>query len=385
MKKVAFILNSPQLGGAERSLIHQAQLITSQENTYFFIPSINKKDNSLELFLRENNYKNVISFNFPKTLYHFSRSGILSFISLVKLPFSLLRGLISLRSQNFYQYDILWCNGNKVGLFFFLWAIIFRFQGQLIWHFRDYPHSGFPYGLIWKLLGKSLGIRVKLVANSLSVANAVEKLTRKKTFVCYNPSGIKRSGTKPLKEKMNIIGLASMLAPWKGIHNVLHFVKLYESDLKDLGIEEVAVFGSNIYLTDGEHDSYDAQLRKFIKKTNCSLIKFYGNQKPEDIFERIDLLLHSSLQPEPFGRIITEAFSNNVPVISTGLGGAGELVENKKTGLLYIPYDYQGLYSCIKMITSDQNLREKIIQDAFKRSCEVEKNIKDSLQKVLTS
>jgi glycosyltransferase involved in cell wall biosynthesis len=37
---------------------------------------------------------------------------------------------------------------------------------------------------------------------------------------------------------------------------------------------------------------------------------------------------------EPFGRIILDAYKNAMPVITTGFGGMGEIVDPYKTGLI---------------------------------------------------
>ena len=41
IKKVAILLNSPVLGGAERSVIQQSLLIEKQHQVFYFVPLIN--------------------------------------------------------------------------------------------------------------------------------------------------------------------------------------------------------------------------------------------------------------------------------------------------------------------------------------------------------
>jgi glycosyltransferase involved in cell wall biosynthesis len=52
-----------------------------------------------------------------------------------------------------------------------------------------------------------------------------------------------------------------------------------------------------------------------------------------------DLVAHTSIAPEPFGRVIVEAMLCGRPVVAAAAGGALELVEQGKTGWLVTPGD----------------------------------------------
>jgi glycosyltransferase involved in cell wall biosynthesis len=50
-------------------------------------------------------------------------------------------------------------------------------------------------------------------------------------------------------------------------------------------------------------------------------------------------LVFPSLWPEPFGRVIIEAFACGLPVLATRAGAPGEMVHDGRTGLLFSPGD----------------------------------------------
>jgi glycosyltransferase involved in cell wall biosynthesis len=62
----------------------------------------------------------------------------------------------------------------------------------------------------------------------------------------------------------------------------------------------------------------------------------------EDIPELMaasDIVLHTSVAPEPFGRVIVEAMLARRPVVATLGGGAEEIIQTPETGVLVPPGD----------------------------------------------
>jgi glycosyltransferase involved in cell wall biosynthesis len=70
-----------------------------------------------------------------------------------------------------------------------------------------------------------------------------------------------------------------------------------------------------------------------------------------------NLILHTSIAPEPFGRVIVEAMLCGTPVIAANAGGATEIIEQNKTGWLTPPGDVDQLG---KMICQCHNHPEHI-------------------------
>ena len=64
----------------------------------------------------------------------------------------------------------------------------------------------------------------------------------------------------------------------------------------------------------------------------------HGRDVPQ-VMAALDILVHSAVQPEPFGRVIIEGMAARVPVIASAAGGAAEIVSDGETGLLTPPGD----------------------------------------------
>lgn len=379
MSRVCIFLNSPYLGGAERSMIIQASMMPSR--CHFIIPRLlSDSGDEILSFIRsslEDNYT-FEYIDYPPSLYEVSRSGVMT--KYLSILYSFLLIYLEFRRVKLSNDDIVWINGNKIGLPVILYLIISGFSHKLIWHFRDYPFNQGVFKAVWKILRGDFRFKKILVSNSDSVTEAVKKVCHSQNnefITLYNPVG-DLNISKDDKKTVTKIGIVSMFAPWKGLHTIIDFEKLYRTELLSLGIEEILIFGADIYKTSGAHDSYASQLKKTYEQR--SLIKFMGKREVKDIFQNIDLLIHCSIDKEPFGRVIVEGFASDTPVISTGLGGSGELVIHQKTGARYFPYDYAGLFKEIEKFSLDLTYRKKVLNEARMHLEKIENNQKEILR-----
>jgi glycosyltransferase involved in cell wall biosynthesis len=71
-----------------------------------------------------------------------------------------------------------------------------------------------------------------------------------------------------------------------------------------------------------------------------------------DVMNAWDILVHASVRPEPFGRVILEGMLLGKPVIATAAGGVPELIEDNRTGWLVPPGDAEALARCLQRALS---------------------------------
>ncbi|GAB4410486.1 MAG: hypothetical protein OHK0056_13470 [Bacteriovoracaceae bacterium] len=361
---IYLFLNSPSLGGAERSAILQAASAFHSQNLVFCLPRIgHHKNESIEKFIMEQiPVPQIKYFDFDQNLYSVSRSG--KFLLIFKV-LSLLKNIFSMRSFlkkiNLSKDDSCWMNGNKIAILLFFTSLIYQIESKMIWHFRDYPENSIFFKLVKVLFFRNVRENFLALANSQSVEQTLKMFfpTGTKTAYVYNPSG--EFKFIPNRKFQNI-GLASMLAPWKGQHDVLLSVAIFKDDLKNLGIKKILIFGDQIYLTSGAHDHYKEDLIRLIDRLDLNdFVELKGNQNPRDIMNQIDILIHSSLRPEPFGRILVEAMSSGVAICSTGLGGASEIVGDDERGWTYFPNHPRSLFNAIREIVKTDQREQKIL------------------------
>jgi glycosyltransferase involved in cell wall biosynthesis len=382
MKTIAVIMNTNEVGGAERSLVFQ--LMNQAENKLtFFIPRISSS-NKLELFLKDSGFNNIKYYHYPESLYSLSRSN---FKPKLQMIFDLTKFIFDVKEfSELNQFDMVYLNGNKAAFMFFTKNRIINFKGKVVWHLRDYYHSKKITNALWSVLNNFKKDDLSFVCNSNSVKKSLESSPWRNypTQVIYNPVG-ENLPQRDTSKSIKTIGFVSMMAPWKGVHEIVLWSKLFEEDLLRLGIEQVKIYGGDIYKTQGSHNDYNDQLNGLLKKFNSKLVTFVGQKDPRDIFLEIDCLVHYSLSPEPFGRVILEAFEAGIPVVSTCLGGAGELVQSMETGIKVYPHDRHGLFLAIEQLVNNKLRTFKLINGGLEKSKDIQKNIFFNMKKVLST
>jgi glycosyltransferase involved in cell wall biosynthesis len=78
-----------------------------------------------------------------------------------------------------------------------------------------------------------------------------------------------------------------------------------------------------------------------------------------DELSRLDVLVHASITPEPFGQVILEGMAAGVPVIAARAGGPAEILEHDVTGVLFTPGDVGSLGSAVRQMR-DPRQRERL-------------------------
>lgn len=71
----------------------------------------------------------------------------------------------------------------------------------------------------------------------------------------------------------------------------------------------------------------------------------------------MDVAIHASTNPEPFGRVLIEAMALGRPLIAPREGGPLEIVVDGETGLLVPPRDPRALAGAIDRLVADAGLR----------------------------
>jgi glycosyltransferase involved in cell wall biosynthesis len=78
------------------------------------------------------------------------------------------------------------------------------------------------------------------------------------------------------------------------------------------------------------------------------------------VFSASDIVAHTSILPEPFGRVIIEAMAAGRPVVASAAGGPREIVQDGLTGWLTPPGDSAALAAAVRRLVADAELRDKM-------------------------
>jgi glycosyltransferase involved in cell wall biosynthesis len=145
--------------------------------------------------------------------------------------------------------------------------------------------------------------------------------------------------------------IVGRLAPWKGQHVFLRaFAEAFPR-----GPERAVVVGSPLF---GETD-YERSLHELVRDLDLGgRVEFRGFRK--DVareLERVDAVVHASVLPEPFGRVVVEGMAAGLPVVATRAGGPAEVLTHEVDGLLYPMGDVGALARALTRLAGDERLR----------------------------
>ena len=76
--------------------------------------------------------------------------------------------------------------------------------------------------------------------------------------------------------------------------------------------------------------------------------------------DAMDVAIHASTNPEPFGRVLIEAMALGRPLVAPREGGPLEIVVDGETGLLVPPRDPTALAAAIERLVADPELRRRM-------------------------
>ena len=154
------------------------------------------------------------------------------------------------------------------------------------------------------------------------------------------------------------IGLVATYANWKGQDVFLDaLARLNSCGTPVRGY----IVGGPIYTTTGSQFS-EAGLRNLAAR--LGLIGRVGfipfQEDPSDVYRMLDVVVHASIRPEPFGLTIAEAMACGRPVIVAAAGGAAELFTAGHDGLGHTPGDPEDLARSIALVVADPGLRAQL-------------------------
>jgi len=166
------------------------------------------------------------------------------------------------------------------------------------------------------------------------------------------------------RRKFNIPDGAVVLAHvgrvirWKG---QLEFLKAFTRIAAQCPQSFVLIVGDDV---EGFSDEYPRSLRTLVEEAGLGQrVVFTGHV--EDILglmSSVDVVVHSSIEPEPFGLVITEAMAAGAAVVAARLGAPTEIVTHGVTGLLVDPADEQEFATALAELVQNPQKRRDLAE-----------------------
>jgi glycosyltransferase involved in cell wall biosynthesis len=378
--RIAHLIAAGQLGGAEASLLEIVESLRDARPDWSFLV-VTPEHGPLEGHLQSLRFP-VEILPFPRGLARLGEAGQENGIGgRVALAASLLRAapgvwtyqrrlraLLGRTSRD--APDLVHAHGFKMHA---LGAWSLPPGAALVWHLHDYISPRPISARLVRLLASRCRM---LVANSSSVAEDARRVCGPSARITtiYNavdlrrfmPAGpaldLDRLGAAALPPRGTVrVGLLATFGRWKGHRTFLGALARLPRELPIRGY----VIGGPVYQTAGSQVT-ESELRRVAADLGIAdRVVFTGPVRDAaGALRALDVVVHASTQPEPFGMVIAEGMACGRPVIVSLGGGAAELIEVDVDGLGYPPGDEVKLGVSIARLARDAGLRQRLASRA---------------------
>jgi glycosyltransferase involved in cell wall biosynthesis len=165
-----------------------------------------------------------------------------------------------------------------------------------------------------------------------------------------------------MPEEAPVIGIVGNLKDWKGQEVVIRAVARLHKRWPGIRC---------LLVGDAEVDpAYTDKLRKLtVEKGLQENIIFTGYQSNvADFLNAMDVVVHASILPEPFGRVLLEGMVMQKPVVGSDGGAVPEIVQHGVTGYLFAPGDHDALADSLSRLLEDKTLAGKMGEEGYRRA-----------------
>ncbi len=145
-----------------------------------------------------------------------------------------------------------------------------------------------------------------------------------------------------------LIGVVGNIKEWKGQRLVVQAVAALREEFPDV----VALLIGDA--PPGE-PAYRDEILKLARESGIAerIIVTGFQQNVANYINALEIQLHTSTSPEPFGRVLLEAMALGKPLIASNGGAVPEIVVHGVTGLVFEPGSAADLTTCLRRLLSD--------------------------------
>jgi glycosyltransferase involved in cell wall biosynthesis len=271
------------------------------------------------------------------------------------------------RAVRAFRPTLIHSNGMKMHL---LSAVLPRHGVPVVWHLRDFVGQRAIMAHVLRAVSPRAD---GLLAISRSVADdAVRTLGRDDVTLiydaidtdCFVAEGPRAdldalAGMAPLPPGTVRIGLVATYARWKGQDVFIDAAARFVAEQGPAA--RFYIIGGPTYDTDASQFSAEELRERVVARgleSVFGLVPFLA--EPETAYRSLDVAVHASTRPEPFGRTIAEAMSCGRALVIAREGGAAELVEDDVDALAVPPRDPELLARALLSLALDPERRARL-------------------------
>ena len=165
-----------------------------------------------------------------------------------------------------------------------------------------------------------------------------------------------------IPEVSRVVGIIGNIRPWKG-HR--YFVEAF----LQLSRKYDDLYGLIIGGWARQDEEFQAELLRTTREAGLSdrlLFLGYRTDTPE-LLSILDVMVHASIKPEPFGMVLLESMAAKRPIVATNFGGPLEILNKGECGILVPPKDSKAIGNACSRYLEDRPFSQKMTDIAYKR------------------
>lgn len=227
--------------------------------------------------------------------------------------------------------------------------------------------------LFYKFIFSSPNLTI--LCNSQYTSNTLQRVSKNKSTHVLYPI-FKLNATKFVKPSKDatLVGISGRISNWKGqLFAMKALLPLFDT-FPGLSLE---ILGSPLF----NERAYYQELQNFIAKNNLldkvKLTPFVSN--PKEHVSKWDLSILSSIEAEPFGRVVVDSIGAGVPILIPNYGGPAEMLGPEGSKFMYEFRSEASLRNKVSEFFSKSYVREEMLNSLptiWNRLLEIESNNK---------
>lgn len=148
-------------------------------------------------------------------------------------------------------------------------------------------------------------------------------------------------------KKKIIVAYTGRLVTYKGLPLLVRVAERLQRECEDVGFVLIGSGGLDIHNCEGE-------LRAYVSAKRLGTSIHFAGEVPNvhEYLQASDIFVLPT-EEDAFPLALVEAMACGLPVISTPVGGIGQIITNGENGLLVKPGDFQELYDALRDLTTN--------------------------------
>lgn len=239
------------------------------------------------------------------------------------------------------------------------WPAARRRRVPFVWSLHDRVSGDyFPRWIVPLLRYVAPRLVAGVIVNSRSTLSTIRP-GRTPVLVAYPAMELPAIEVERTASPLRRVGILGRLAHWKGQDVFLEAFARAFADRPDVA---AVVVGGALF---GE-DDYERELRTLAETRGVrDRVTFTGHvADPWPELARLDVLVHASRTPEPFGQVVVQGMWAGCAVVATTPGGPSEVITPGRDGMLVPCDDVPALAAALQALGEDDETRLALGREA---------------------